>query len=278
MGLFAGSGVGKSTLLGEIAKHAESDANVIVLVGERGREVTPFLEDCLGDQGQRRSIVIVATSEETALMKIQAVRTGITIAESLRDEGANVLFLLDSLTRLATAQKEVGLARGEIPGTRGYPASVATMIASFLERLGTNPLGSITGLITVLVEGDDMDEPVADTARSILDGHIILSRQLASKGHFPAIDVLQSLSRVFRDVTTIPHQQTATTVRELLAQYQDVSELLRVGLYQQGASPQIDHAIEMVPQIESFLKQRIGEATPFTSMLSQFQQLTGGLS
>ncbi len=270
MGLFAGSGVGKSTLLGEIAKFAEADANVadmnvIVLVGERGREVRPFLEDCLGPEGLKRSVVVVATSDETPLMKIQAVRTGLTIAEEFRDQGADVLFFLDSLTRFATAQKEIGLARGEAPGQRGYPSSVLSTLATTLERLGNSQTGSITGLITVLVDGDDLDEPIADAARSILDGHLVLDRQLAQKGRFPAVNVLKSLSRLFREVTSPQQQLAADGIRECLATYEEVAELIQVGLYQPGTSPAVDNAIHRLPAIQKFLHQRIGE----TSQLNQ---------
>jgi len=269
VGLFAGSGVGKSTLMGEIAKHATADLNVICLVGERGREVLPFLEDCLGEEGRRRSVVVVATSDETPLMRIQAVRTAITIADDFRSRGANVLFFLDSLTRLAFAQRELGLLRGEPPGTRGYPPSVYTLLASTLEKLGNDDVGSITGLITVLVDGDDMDEPIADAARSILDGHIVLSRKIAARGQYPAVDVLYSLSRLFREVTTREHQQAAQRLRQILATYDEVSDLIQLGMYQKGASPQIDEAILLMPQILAFLKQEIGRSTPFPDMLTQ---------
>jgi len=269
VGLFAGSGVGKSTLMGEIAKHASADLNVICLVGERGREVLPFLEDCLGEAGRQRSVVIVATSDETPLMRIQAVRSAITIADDFRARGANVLFFLDSLTRLAFAQRELGLLRGEPPGTRGYPPSVYTLLASTLEKLGNDDVGSITGLITVLVDGDDMDEPIADAARSILDGHIVLSRKIAARGQYPAVDVLYSLSRLFREVTSREHQQAAQRVRQILATYEDVADLIQLGMYQKGASPQIDEAIHLMPHILAFLKQEIGQSSPFPEMLSE---------
>lgn len=272
VGLFAGSGVGKSTLMGEIAKHASADLNVICLVGERGREVLPFLEDCLGEEGRRRSVVVVATSDETPLMRIQAVRSAITIADDFRSRGANVLFFLDSLTRLAFAQRELGLLRGEPPGTRGYPPSVYTVLASTLEKLGNDDVGSITGLITVLVDGDDMDEPIADAARSILDGHIVLSRKIASRGQYPAVDVLYSLSRLFREVTTKEHQQAAQRMRQILATYEDVADLIQLGMYQKGASPQIDEAITLMPRILSFLKQEIGQSCSFPQMLSDLTQ------
>lgn len=278
VGLFAGSGVGKSTLLGEIAKHAEADLNVICLVGERGREVLPFLEDCLGEEGRGRSVVVVATSDETPLMRIQAVRTAITVAEDFRARGSNVLFFLDSLTRLAYAQRELGLLRGEPPGTRGYPPSVQALLATTLEKLGNDETGSITGLITVLVDGDDMDEPIADAARSILDGHIVLDRKLAARGHFPAVDVLHSISRLFREVTTPQHQQAAQRLRQILATYEDVADLIQMGMYQKGASPQIDEAIQLMPQIQAFLRQDIGQTCRFADTIGQLERLLSNSS
>lgn len=274
VGLFAGSGVGKSTLMGEIAKHASADLNVICLVGERGREVLPFIEDCLGEQGRARSVVVVATSDETPLMRIQAVRSAITIADDFRSRGANVLFFLDSLTRLAFAQRELGLLRGEPPGTRGYPPSVFTLLASTLEKLGNDEIGSITGLITVLVDGDDMDEPIADAARSILDGHIILSRKIAARGQYPAVDVLYSLSRLFREITTPAHQAAAQRMRQILATYDEVADLIQLGMYQKGASPAVDEAIQLMPSILAFLKQEIGTSTPFPEMLEQISRFS----
>jgi len=273
VGLFAGSGVGKSTLMGEIAKQATADLNVICLVGERGREVLPFLEDCLGEAGRTRSVVVVATSDETPLMRIQAVRSAITIADDFRSRGKNVLFFLDSLTRLAFAQRELGLLRGEPPGTRGYPPSVYTLLASTLEKLGNDENGSITGLITVLVDGDDMDEPIADAARSILDGHIVLSRKIAARGQYPAVDVLYSLSRLFREVTTPEHQQAAQKMRQILATYEDVADLIQLGMYQKGASPQIDEAIQLMPRILTFLKQQIGQGSSFDQTLADMKSI-----
>lgn len=274
VGLFAGSGVGKSTLMGEIAKHASADLNVICLVGERGREVLPFLEDCLGDEGRARSVVVVATSDETPLMRIQAVRTAIAMAEDFRSRGANVLFFLDSLTRLAFAQRELGLLRGEPPGTRGYPPSVFGILASTLEKLGNDESGSITGLITVLVDGDDMDEPIADAARSILDGHIVLDRKLAAQGHYPAINVLHSVSRLFREVTSTEHQKAAQLVRQVMANYQEVADLIQMGMYQKGTSPQIDEAIQLIPQITAFLRQDIGLSGGFASTVENLVRIS----
>ncbi len=263
VGVFAGSGVGKSTLLGEIAKVAQSDINVIVLVGERGREVRPFLEECLGDQGLGRSVVVVATSDETPLMRVRSVSTAIAIAEWFRDQGLDVLFMMDSVTRLAMAQREIGLLCGEPPGARGYPPSAIQLMARSLERLGTAKTGSITGLITVLVDGDDLDEPVSDAVRSILDGHIVLSRKLAARGHYPAVDVLSSVSRLFTDVTDGEHQHAAEQVRAMLGTYDEMSDLIHIGAYTAGSSPLVDRVIELQPAINALLRQATGEATPF---------------
>ncbi len=273
VGLFAGSGVGKSTLMGEIAKDASADMNVIALIGERGREVRPFIEDCLGEAGLRRSVVVVATSDESPLMRIQAVKTAIEIAAEFRDQGGNVLFFLDSVTRLAHAQRELGLARGETPGLRGYPPSVNNLLAHTLERLGNNEHGSITGIITVLVDGDDMDEPISDAARSILDGHLVLDRKLAAKGHFPAVNVLHSVSRLFREVTSAEHRQAATRVRQNMTAYEDIRDLIQAGLYQQGMVPEVDEAIRKTPSIETFLRQEQSEHSSWDTTLEQLKAL-----
>jgi len=273
VGLFAGSGVGKSTLMGEIARGASSDVNVIVLVGERGREVRPFIEDCLGDAGRKRSVVIVATSDETPLMRIKSVLTAVTVAEDFRNQGADVLFFLDSITRLAMAQRELGLLRGEPPGARGYPPSVQSLLAEVLERLGAGETGTITGLITVLVEGDDMDEPIADAARSILDGHIVLSRDLAEKGHYPAVDVLASVSRLFTEITTEDHSQHALSVRRMLAAYNRMEDLIQIGAYQSGSSPDVDAAIRLRPAVERFLQQHTGQQSGWEETTNQINLL-----
>ena len=267
MGLFAGSGVGKSTLLGEIARNSSADLNVVALVGERGREVLPFVEDCLGDVGLNRSVVVVATSEDTPLMKRQAVQTAISIAEEFRSQGSHVMFFLDSLTRFAHAQRAIGLARGETPGLRGFPASVQTSMAAMLEKLGNDDCGSITGLITILVDGDDLDEPISDAARSILDGHLVLSRSLAAKGHYPAIDVLGSISRVFEEITTAEHQQIGRSTREVMATHAEVADLVQVGLYQPGSSEEIDRCLKLMPVVHQFLKQERGTTVSFTETL-----------
>lgn len=273
VGVFAGSGVGKSTLLGEIAKHAQVDCNVVALVGERGREVLPFLEDALGATGRQRSVVVVATAEEPALSRVQAVKTAVRIAEEFRDAGTNVMFFLDSITRLAHAQREVGLGRGEPPGTRGYPPSVFRVLAQTLERLGNSEHGSITGLITVLVDGDDLAEPVSDAARSILDGHIVLSRKLAEQNVYPAVDVLASVSRLFREVTSADHQASAALLRQTMSTYAQMEELLRMGLYQPGASAETDVALKMMPVIRDFRRQAIDERSSFTETQSAMARL-----
>lgn len=273
VGLFAGSGVGKSTLMGEIAKGANSDVNVICLVGERGREVRPFIEDCLGPDGIQRSVVVVATSDQTPLMRIKSVLTAVTIAEAFRDEGQDVLFFLDSVTRLAMAQRELGLLLDEPPGSRGYPPSVHSLMAGVLERLGCGSTGTITGLITVLVEGDDMDEPIADAARSILDGHIVLSRKLATQGHFPAVDPLESISRLFNDINNDEQKQQAARVRRIMATYREMEDLIQIGAYQQGTSPQVDLAIRLMPAVRVFLQQQVSELASFDETSQQLQTL-----
>ena len=273
VGLFACSGVGKSTVMGEIAKSSNADINVVALVGERGREVRPFVEDCLQAEGLRRSVVVVATADETPLMRINAVLSAITIAEGFRDEGANVLLFMDSITRLAMAQRELGLLIGEPPGNRGYPPSVQALMASSLERLGRSDSGSITGLITVLVEGDDMDEPVADTARSILDGHIVLKRELAAAGQYPAISVLDSISRVFNEITSRDHQKASSAVRQLMATYAEMKDLIQIGAYQSGTLPEVDRAIQLMPAVKQYLGQAVNEASDYGSTLRDLELL-----
>lgn len=259
IGIFAGSGVGKSTLLGEIAKGSDADVNVIVLVGERGREVRSFLEDSLGTEGLARSVVVVATCEQAPLMRARAARVAIAMADFYRQQGANVLFMLDSLTRLAMAQRELGLALGEPPSARGYTPSVFSLLAHTVELLGNAAEGSITGILTVLVDGDDMDEPIADATRGLLDGHIVLERRLAERGHFPAISVAQSISRVAREVTDAGHQAAARKLRAILATYSEAEDLIRIGAYAKGSSPQVDRAIELMPALTSFLRQEVGK-------------------
>ena len=274
VGIFAGSGVGKSTLLGEIAKGANSDVNVIALIGERGREVAPFLEDCLGPEGMARSVIIVATCEQTPLMRVRATQSAIAIADHFRDEGANVLLMIDSLTRLAIAQRELGLLLGEPPSARGYTPSVFQVLANTIERLGNASVGGITALLTVLVDGGDMDEPVADAVRSFVDGHIVLDRKIAERGIYPAIDVSKSISRIQGDVVIKDHMLASRKLRAILATYADVQDLLRLGAYQRGTDPQIDRAIELMPRIEKFLKQDIGERTTFEQTRTNLIELT----
>ncbi len=259
VGLFAGSGVGKSTLLGQIARYAQADVNVVALVGERGREVLPFVQSALGVQGMAKSVVIVATADESPLLRIRAAETALAMAEHFRDQGQRVMLMLDSLTRLAMAQRELGLLLGEPPTARGYTPSVFNKIAVLLERMGNSDRGSITGVITVLVEGDDMNDPIADTARSILDGHIVLSRKLANAGHFPAIDIMSSNSRLFHDLADPQQLKSTMLIRQLLARYDEVVDLLQVGAYQKGVSVQTDTAINMHPEINQFLQQELNQ-------------------
>lgn len=274
IGVFAGSGVGKSTLMGMIARSTEADVNVIALIGERGREVREFLEKDLGEEGLKRSVLVVATGDNPPLLRVKGAMTAMTIAEYFRDRGKNVLFMMDSVTRMAMAQREVGLAAGEPPTTRGYTPSVFSMLPSFLERAGTTPEGgTITGLITVLVEGDDMNEPIADAVRGILDGHIVLSRQLAHRNHYPSVDILQSISRVMVDIVPDDHFQAARKIAEITSVYRDAEDLINIGAYQRGSNPQIDLAIQMMPVINTFLRQAIKEAVPYSEGLAQMMEI-----
>jgi len=261
LGIFAGSGVGKSSLLSMITRGTESEITVLGLIGERGREVREFLEKDLGPEGLARSVVVVATSDQPPLVRLRAAFVATRIAEYFRDEGADALLLMDSVTRVAMAQREVGLSVGEPPATRGYPPSVFALLARLLERAGTGPTGSITGLYTVLVEGDDHNEPIADTARSILDGHVVLDRRLASAGHFPSIDVLESISRVSGAVTTPEQRKDATLLRRLMAAHREVRELVEIGAYVPGTNPDADAARARWPQINEFLRQDMDDQT-----------------
>lgn len=267
LGIFAGSGVGKSTLLGQMARSTTADVNVVVLVGERGREVREFLDRDLGPEGLARSVVVVATGDEPALSRIRAARFGTAIAESFRDEGQDVLLMMDSVTRFALALREVGLAAGEPPATRGYPPSVFASLPRLLERSGRTERGSITALYTVLVEADDTNEPIADTVRGILDGHVVLSRRLAERSHFPAIDVLQSVSRSMNDVVSEEHRTAAASLRQLLATYEESRDLVEIGAYQQGTNPVTDLAIRLHDPIKEFLRQAPGDSTAFEESL-----------
>lgn len=273
LGVFAGSGVGKSTTLAMMAKNTSADLNVIALIGERGREVREFIDTILGEEGMRRSIVVVATSEQPSLVKIKAAFTAVAIAEFFRDEGKDVLFMLDSVTRIAMAQREVGLAVGEPPATRGYTPSVFALMPKLLERAGSNEKGTISGLYTVLVEGDDFNEPISDTVRSILDGHIMLSRELAHKNHYPAVDVLQSISRVMNDVVSDEHKKAAAKIRNLLAVYRKNEDLINIGAYVKGTNPSVDLAISMIDEINEFLTQSTEDKFEFEETLNQLINL-----
>lgn len=263
IGIFAGSGVGKSTVLGMIARNTSADVNVIALTGERGREVRDFIEESLGEAGLRRSVVIVATSDQPALVRIKSALVATAVAEYFRDQGADVMLMMDSVTRLAMAQREVGLAIGEPPATRGYTPSVFALLPRLLERAGTSERGSITGLYTVLVEGDDMNEPVADAVRGILDGHIVLSRALAQQNHYPAIDVLQSVSRLMPSIASPEHMAAAGELRFLLATYREAEDLINIGAYVDGTNPRIDRARRCIEAIRAFLRQRPDEPCTF---------------
>lgn len=259
VGIFAGSGVGKSTLLGMMARGAESDVNVIALIGERGRELREFIEKDLGEEGLSRSVIVVATSDQPALVRLRAAQLATAIAEHFRDAGRNVLFLMDSVTRFAMAQREIGLAVGEPPSSRGYTPSVFSLLPRLLERTGNGERGSITAFYTVLVEGDDMNEPIADAVRGILDGHIVLSRALATANHFPAIDVLESVSRLVRDISSASELEVAGKGRDLFALYRKNEDLIAIGAYTKGTNPRIDLAIEKYEPLMQFLRQKVEE-------------------
>ena len=268
MGIFAGSGVGKSTLLGALARSSRSDVSVIALVGERGREVREFLERDLGPEGLARSVVVVSTSDQPALVRLKAASIAMTIAEYFRDLGMDVTFLMDSVTRYAMAQREIGLAIGEPPASKGYTPSVFALLPRLLERAGAGRSGTITGFFTVLVEGDDFNEPICDAARGILDGHIILSRELAARNHYPAIDVLNSVSRVMPAVTSRDHQKAAALARKHLATYEKARDLINIGAYVSGSDPEIDAAIKVMPTLTRFLQQNMREVTGFEETLN----------
>lgn len=278
IGIMAGSGVGKSVLLGQMARNTQADVNVIALIGERGREVREFIEHDLGPEGLARSVVICATSDESPLMRMRGAFVATAIAEYFSDMGLNVLFMMDSVTRFAMAQREIGLNIGEPATTKGYTPSVFALLPKLLERMGSFESGSsITGLYTVLVEGDDMDDPIADSVRSIVDGHIVLTRKLAHKGHFPAIDVLQSASRVMKKVTVPEHMDYAIHFKELLATYAEAEDLINIGAYKPGASPKIDRAIRLRDRMEQFLRQKVEEKSSFNdSLYGMIDILNGG--
>lgn len=275
VGIFAGSGVGKSTLLGMIARNTVADLNVIALVGERGREVREFIERDLGEEGLSRSIVVVATSDQPALMRIKGAFTATAIAEYFRDMGLNVMLMMDSVTRVAMAQREVGLAIGEPPTTKGYTPSVFSILPKLLERTGTNKHGSITAIYTVLVDGDDMNEPIADTVRGILDGHFVLDRDLANKGQYPAINVLKSVSRVMNNIVPMEHRKHAERFRDLLSTYNNAEDLINIGAYKKGSSTKIDEAIQLYPYITSFMKQEVEEKVTLQDSVQELYRLIG---
>jgi flagellum-specific ATP synthase len=273
VGIMAGSGVGKSSLLSMVARGTDAEVSVIALVGERGREVREFIENDLGPEGLARSVVVVATSDAPPVERLRAASVATRIAEHFRDSGKHVVLMMDSLTRVAMAQREIGLSAGEPPATRGYPPSVFTLLPQLLERAGTSPAGSITGLYTVLVEGDDMQDPIGDTARSILDCHVVLSRRLATAGHFPSIDVLESISRVSGAVTVPEQRADATRLRRLLAAHRSVRELVEIGAYVAGADPDADVALARMPAIDAFLQQDMDDSTPTAETWQRLREL-----
>ncbi len=273
IGIFAGSGVGKSTLMGMFARNTKADINVIALIGERGREVREFIERDLGEEGMRRSVVVVATSDKPALERNKAAKTATAIAEYFRDQGRDVLLMMDSLTRFSMAQREIGLASGEPPVSRGYPPSVYAEMPRLLERAGRSDKGSITGLYTVLVDGDDFNEPITDTARSILDGHIMLDRKLGHKNHYPAIDVLQSISRCMSQIATREHKQMAGKLKNVLATYNEAEDLINIGAYKSGSNPNIDYAIAKIDAVNDFLCQATDEKFDFETSIDMLGHL-----
>lgn len=272
VGIMAGSGVGKSVLMGMMARNTKADVNVIALIGERGREVREFIEHDLGADGMKRSVVIVVTSDQSPLIRMRGAFVACAVAEFFSGLGKDVLLMMDSVTRFAMAQREIGLSAGEPPASKGYTPSVFAQLPKLLERAGSfEGEGSITGLYTVLVEGDDMDDPIGDSVRSIVDGHVVLSRQMAQKGHFPAIDILQSASRVMRACVTTDHAKLAQKVRETLAVYRDAEDLINIGAYKAGANPKIDRAIKLIDPLNDFLKQQVDDPTDFTKTVRQLQ-------
>lgn len=273
MGIFAGSGVGKSTLMGMLARNVKADINVIALVGERGREVVEFIERDLGEEGRKRSVLVVATSDQPAMMRNKCAMTATTIAEYFRDQGKDVLLMMDSLTRFCMAQREIGLAIGEPPVARGYTPSIYTALPKLLERSGKFEKGSITGIYTVLVEGDDTNEPIADTVRSIIDGHIVLSRKIAVKNHYPAIDVLGSISRLMNDIAAKEQSRTASKLRNMLSLYETNQDMISIGAYKPGTNPALDDAIAHVDRINEFLMQSVDEKVSFEETVHRMREI-----
>lgn len=273
IGIFAGSGVGKSTLLGMIARNTKADINVIALIGERGREVKEFIERDLGEEGLKRSVLVIATSDKPAIIRKKAAKVATSIAEYFRNQGKDVLLMMDSLTRFSMAQREIGLAAGEPPVSRGYPPSVYSEMPKLLERAGNDAVGSITGLYTVLVDGDDFNEPITDTARGILDGHIVLTRQLANKNHYPAIDVLQSISRVMSSIISKEHKKLAGECKMLMATHREAEDLINIGAYKAGSNPDIDRAIEKMKEINEFLLQDVETKYAFEDSVAILEEI-----
>ncbi len=273
VGIFAGSGVGKSTLLGMIARNTSADINVIALIGERGREVKEFIERDLGEEGLKKSVVVVATSDQSSLVRLKGALVATSVAEYFRDQGMDVVLMMDSVTRFARAQREIGLAVGEPPAQRGYPPSVFAILPKLLERAGTSKKGSITGLYTVLVDGDDFDEPISDTVRGILDGHIVLTRKLASLNHYPAISVLDSISRLMSDVIEKQHQKLANIFKTNLAVYNEAQELINIGAYADGSNPQIDRAKALYPAMCGYMKQNVNERFTFEDTIDELHDI-----
>jgi len=276
LGIFAGSGVGKSVTLGMMARYTNADVNVIGLIGERGREVNDFIERDLGENGMKKSVLVVSTSDEPALMRLRAAMTAMSIAEYFRDKGKDVLFLMDSVTRFAMAQREIGLAAGEPPATKGYPPSVFAMLPKLVERAGRSEMGSITAFFTVLVEGDDQNDPIGDTVRGLLDGHIWLSRKLSTHGHYPAIHPIDSISRLMPDICDKKHLHAARAMRRLLGIYADNEDIISVGAYRKGSNPDIDHAIEMKPLIDQYLQQAVEEEAKLPDTIDRITKLMLG--
>ena len=274
VGIFAGSGVGKSTLLGEIARTSEADVNVVALIGERGREVRQFLEESLGPKGLAKSVVVVATADTSPIQRVKGAFTAITVAEYFRDRGKDVLFMMDSLTRFAQAQREIGLAAGEPPTTKGYCPSVFAMLPRLTERLGCARSGSITGIVTILVEGDDLADPIADSARSLLDGHVVLSRKLAAQGHYPAVDVLASVSRLMDSVTTPEHRLAVRRFKAIYSTYNGAEDLINIGAFSPGSNRRIDKAISLIDQLNDFLVQPVGTVTSFDETVGRLCGIT----
>ncbi|MHC4842473.1 MAG: FliI/YscN family ATPase [Planctomycetota bacterium] len=274
VGIFSGSGVGKSVLLGDIANSSEADVNIVALIGERGREVREFLEEQLGAEGLSRSVVVVAASDSPPIQRVKAAFVAVTIAEYFRDKGRDVLFMMDSLTRFAQAQREIGLAAGEPPATKGYCPSVFSLMPRLIERLGCIESGSITGILTVLVENDDLNDPVADSARSLLDGHIVLSRKLAERSHYPAVDILGSISRLMPAVTSHDHKIAAQKLKEIYATYIDAEDLINIGAFSPGSNRRIDGAVSLIDRINDFLRQPVRDRMDFTETIKRLREIT----